>query len=35
MKAFTKDIKIVAAELGDNATVMGAAALAAASEDAS
>ena len=30
MKAFTKDIKIVAAELGDNATVMGAAALAAA-----
>ena len=30
MKAFTKDIKIVAAELGDNATAMGAAALAAA-----
>ena len=33
MKAFTKDIKIVAAELGDNATVMGAAALAAALGD--
>jgi glucokinase len=30
MRAFTKDIKIVAAKLGDNATVMGAAALAAA-----
>lgn len=30
MKAFTKGLKIVAAELGDNATVMGAAALAAA-----
>lgn len=30
MKAFTKDLKIVAAELGDNATAMGAAALAAA-----
>lgn len=30
MKAFTKDIKILAAELGDNATAMGAAALAAA-----
>jgi glucokinase len=30
MKAFTKDIKIVAAELGDNATAMGAAAMAAA-----
>jgi glucokinase len=29
MKAFTKGLKIVAAELGDNATVMGAAALAA------
>jgi glucokinase len=29
MKAFTKDLKIAAAELGDNATVMGAAALAA------
>jgi len=28
MKAFTKDLKIAAAELGDNATVMGAAALA-------
>lgn len=32
MKAFTKDIKIVPAELGDNATAMGAAALAAAAE---
>lgn len=30
MTAFTKDLKIVAAELGDNATAMGAAALAAA-----
>jgi glucokinase len=30
MSAFTKDLKIVAAELGDNATAMGAAALAAA-----
>lgn len=30
MKAFTKDLKIVAAELGDDATAMGAAALAAA-----
>jgi glucokinase len=30
MKVFTKDLKIAAAELGDNATVMGAAALAAA-----
>ena len=29
MKSFTKSLKIVAAELGDNATVMGAAALAA------
>ncbi|HVP91396.1 MAG TPA: ROK family protein [Terriglobales bacterium] len=29
MKAFTRDLKIVAAELGDNATAMGAAALAA------
>jgi glucokinase len=29
MKAFTKDLKIAAAELGDNATAMGAAALAA------
>ncbi len=33
MKAFTKDIKILAAELGDNATAMGAAALAAAAEE--
>jgi glucokinase len=32
MKAFTKDLKIVPAELGDNATAMGAAALAAAAE---
>jgi glucokinase len=32
MKAFTKDIKIVAAELGDSATVLGAAALAAGGE---
>jgi glucokinase len=30
MKAFTQDIKIVAAALGDDATAMGAAALAAA-----
>jgi glucokinase len=29
MKSFTKSLKIVAAQLGDNATVMGAAALAA------
>ena len=32
MKSFTKSLKIVAAQLGDNATVMGAAALAAAAE---
>jgi glucokinase len=32
MKAFTKDIRIVPAELGDNATAMGAAALAASEE---
>ena len=30
MTAFTRDLKIVAAYLGDNATVLGAAALAAA-----
>jgi hypothetical protein len=29
MKSFTKSLKIAAAQLGDNATVMGAAALAA------
>jgi glucokinase len=33
MKAFTKDLKVVAAELGDSATAMGAAALAAAAGD--
>jgi glucokinase len=33
MKAFTKDLKILAAELGDNATALGAAALAAAAGD--